>query len=113
MLLGTDASAPGLFPGKSAHTELGELVNAELTPFQALSAGTRNAGEFITTNIKGATPFGTIRIGQKADLILLGENPLQDINAISKITGVMVRGRWMPKAELQKMREKLTGSTLR
>jgi imidazolonepropionase-like amidohydrolase len=104
LLLGTDASAPGLFPGKSAHTELRELVNAGLTPFQALSTGTRNAGGFITANVKAATPFGTISVGQKADLILLEKNPLQDINAISKINGVMVRGRWMPQAELQRMR---------
>lgn len=104
LLLGTDASAPGLFPGKSAHTELRELVNVGLTPFQALSTSTRNAAEFITSNVKSAAPFGTIRVGQKADLILLDENPFQDINAISKIIGVMVRGRWMPKAELQKMR---------
>lgn len=104
LLLGTDASAPGLFPGKSAHTELRELVGAGLTPFQALYIGTRNAGEFIATNVKSAAPFGTIRVGQKADLILLDENPLQDINAISKINGVMISGYWLPKAELQKLR---------
>ncbi len=104
LLLGTDASAPGLFPGKSAHTELRELVSAGLTPFQALSTGTRNAGEFINTNVQSAAPFGTIRVGQRADVILLNENPLQDINAISSINGVMIRGQWLPNAELQKMR---------
>ena len=105
LLLGTDASAPGLFPGKSAHIELRELVSAGLTPFQALSTGTRNAGEFIRKNLKSARPFGTIRVGQKADLILLSKNPLQDINAISSINGVMIRGHWLPQAELQKMRK--------
>ncbi|HEX6175749.1 MAG TPA: amidohydrolase family protein, partial [Candidatus Binatia bacterium] len=104
LLLGTDASAPGLFPGKSAHTEIRELVGAGLTPFQALSTGTRNAGDFIRNNVKSAVPFGTIRVGQKADLILLNKNPLQDINSISSINGVMTRGRWLPKAELQQMR---------
>jgi hypothetical protein len=105
LLLGTDSSAPGLFPGKSAHIELRELVSAGLTPFQALSTGTRNAGEFIRKNLRSAGSFGTIRVGQKADLILLSKNPLQDINAISSINGVMIRGHWLPKAELQKMRK--------
>ena len=104
LLLGTDASAPGLFPGKSAHIELRELVSAGLTPFQALSTGTRNAGDFIRKHVKPAEFFGTIREGQKADLILLSKNPQQDINAISSINGVMVRGHWLPTAELQKMR---------
>ena len=104
LLLGTDASAPGLFPGSSAHTEIRELVSAGLTPFQALSTGTYNAGEFIHNHVKSSVPFGTIRVGQKADLILLNKNPLQDMNALSSINGVTIRGHWLPKAELQKMR---------
>lgn len=53
MLLGTDASAPGMFPGKSAHVELQELVAAGLTPFEALTAGTANAGRFAETRLMG------------------------------------------------------------
>jgi imidazolonepropionase-like amidohydrolase len=105
LLLGTDASAPGLFPGKSAHLELRELVAAGLTPYEALAAGTRNAGLFIVKRLARSKRFGMIEVGQRADMILLRDNPLKNIDAISKISGVMVRGRWLTAAELQKMRD--------
>lgn len=105
LLLGTDASAPGLFPGSSAHLELRELVAAGLTPFEALSAGTHNAGLFIIKRLARSKRFGMIQAGQRADMILLSENPLKNIDAISKISGVMVRGRWLTAGELQKMRD--------
>ncbi|MEW6209163.1 MAG: amidohydrolase family protein, partial [Acidobacteriota bacterium] len=83
LLLGTDASAPGLFPGRSAHLELRELVNAGLTPYEALSTGTRNAGRFIAKHLAYSKRFGTIEVGQRADMILLRENPLKNIEALS------------------------------
>ncbi|MEW6211856.1 MAG: amidohydrolase family protein, partial [Acidobacteriota bacterium] len=104
LLLGTDASAPGLFPGRSAHLELRELVNAGLTPYEALASGTRNAGLFIVKRLANSKRFGMIEVGQRADMVLLRENPLKNIEAISKISGVMVRGRWMTATELEKMR---------
>lgn len=104
LLLGTDSSAPGMFPGKSAQLELQELVKAKLTPFQALATGTRNAGQFIKAHVRGAESFGTVSLGQRADLLLLDANPLAEIDNASRIVGVMVRGRWLPKAELDKMR---------
>lgn len=104
LLLGTDSSVPGLFPGKSAQLELQELVKARLTPFQAIAAGTRNAGQFIKRHVRGSEPFGTVSVGQRADLLLLDANPLTEINNISRIVGVAVRGRWLSKGDLEKMR---------
>lgn len=113
LLLGTDASAPGLFPGKSAHVELQELVKARLTPFQALSTGTRNAGLFIKRHVRAAESFGVVLPGRRADLLLLEANPLNDINNISRIVGVAVRGRWLPKAEIDRMRNDAINSSSR
>jgi imidazolonepropionase-like amidohydrolase len=93
LLLGTDASAPGLFPGKSAHVELRELVKAGLTPYQALSAATRTPGEFIARHFR-SEPVGTITPGARADMILLRANPLDDIANAQAIEGVFVAGRW-------------------
>jgi imidazolonepropionase-like amidohydrolase len=104
LLLGTDSSAPGMFPGKSAQLELQELVATGLTPYQALATGTRNAGQFIKEHMRGAEPFGTVSIGQRADLLLLDMNPLIEVDNISRIVGVSVRGRWLPKGDLEKMR---------
>jgi imidazolonepropionase-like amidohydrolase len=104
LLLGTDASAPGLHPGWSALLELEELAAAGLTPFEALSAGTRNAGMWLEQNVPGAPAVGTIEPGNVADLVLVAENPLEDISATRGIRGVVLRGRWMPRTELDALR---------
>ncbi len=110
LLLGTDASVSGLFPGKSAHVELRELVDAGLTPYEALTTGTRNAGEFISRHVSSTKLFGTVALGQRADLILLRGNPLINIDNISNIEGVMRRGRWLSNIALEKMREEVAKS---
>lgn len=40
---------------------------------------------------------GTVQIGQRADLVLLEENPLVDIINSRKVAGVMIRGRWLSR----------------
>ena len=70
LLVGTDTPAPCVIPGFSVGAELGELVNAGLTSYQALRAATVNAGEFLG-NDRG-----------RADLVLLRANPLDDIRNV-------------------------------
>ena len=106
LLLGSNASDAGLFPGKATQLELAELVKAGLSPYEALSAGTRNAGAFITDHVDAAARFGTVAVGQRADLLLLPGNPLEDVGQADRALGVMVRGQWLPRERLQKLREK-------
>ncbi len=42
-------------------------------------------------------------VGNRADLILLDANPLADVSNVARRAGVMVRGRWLPAAELDRM----------
>lgn len=105
LLLGTDANSAGVLPGQSAHKELRLLVDVGLTPFQALSTGTRNAGQFIIRHVPTADSFGVVAVGRRADPVLLGANPLEDINNTTDILGVMARGRWLTKAELARRRD--------
>jgi imidazolonepropionase-like amidohydrolase len=107
LVLGTDASQAGLYPGKTAHLELVELVKAGLSPFEALATGTRNAGGFITEHVDPAARFGTVALGQRADLLLLPGNPLEDVGQADRLLGVMVRGQWLPREQLLRMREKV------
>jgi imidazolonepropionase-like amidohydrolase len=50
---------------------------------------------------KNQDTFGRIEAGQRADLILLEANPLDDVGNIAKRAGVMVRGQWLPESEIQ------------
>jgi imidazolonepropionase-like amidohydrolase len=105
LVLGTDTPNPFVIPGFSIHRELTNLVDAGLSPYEAIRAGTSSAAEFF-----GVDTFGTIAEGKRADLLLLKENPLQDVANITKREGVMVRGRWLPEQELQKQLENLAAS---
>ena len=96
--LGSDAPRSWNVPGFSAHRELRSLVDAGLTPYQALRTGTANVGVYLKTE----STTGTIATGKRADLLLLDANPLQDIDNTWKIAGVMVNGRWMSRAEIDK-----------
>jgi hypothetical protein len=98
LLLGSDAPQIYNVPGFSTHRELKSLVEAGLTPYQALETGTRNVAVFFGTLPK----TGTIEVGKRADLILLDANPLLDVGNATKQSGVMLRGRWLPKAEIDK-----------
>ena len=104
LLLGTDASAPGMFPGWSAILELEELVGAGLTPFEAIGAGTRTAGAFLARHVPDARRIGTIEAGMAADLVLFDGNPLDDVSVMRDPAGMVLRGRWLPGEELDSLR---------
>ena len=104
ILVGTDASDPGVVWGFSLHRELELLVEAGLTPYEALAAATRVPSETVFGDPDG---WGTVEAGKRADLVLLSANPLEDIANTRQIEGVMLRGRWLPQAELQGMLDKL------
>lgn len=95
LMAGSDAMMPGLVAGFSLHGELQEFVDIGLTPYQALRTATTNPFEYL-----GESDKGTIAPGKQSDLLLLDANPLQDVKAASKISGVLMRGRWIAAAEI-------------
>jgi hypothetical protein len=97
LLVGTDALNTGTVPGTSAHDELALLVSAGLTPYEALRAATANAGKFL----QRADVVGTVAVGKHADLLLLDADPLESIANTRRIAGVMVRGVWLPEADIR------------
>jgi hypothetical protein len=106
ILVGTDAMNTGVVPGFSVHDELADLVAAGLTPFEALRAATRNAAEFLGDG----AGRGTVTDGQGADLVLLDGNPLADIANSRRISGVMVRGRWLSSAAIADILQQLSSA---
>jgi imidazolonepropionase-like amidohydrolase len=93
LLLGSDAPQVFNVPGFSTHHELRYLVDAGLSPYQALYSGTVAVGKFY-----GKQYMGTIQKGAPADLILLQANPLEEIDRIKRIEGVLLNGKWLDKA---------------
>lgn len=75
ILAGTDALNPYCFPGFSLHDELELLVEAGLTPLEALQTATRNPCVFLEQE----EDLGVIEPGKIADLVLLDADPLADI----------------------------------
>ena len=98
LLLGSDAPQIYNVPGFSTHRELEALVASGLTPYQALETGTRNMATYLGT----LKQTGTIERGKRADFILLDADPLVDIRNTTRRSGVMVRGRWLPQAEIER-----------
>ncbi len=90
LLLGTDSGIDIVAPGKSLHDELLEFRQAGLSPYSALAAATVVAAEFLGE----ADEFGAVREGLRADLLLLQQNPLEDVRAASDPVGIMVNGDW-------------------
>ncbi len=95
ILLGSDAPQVFDVPGFSIHQELKYYTEAGLTPYDALRTGTYNVGRFMKRD-----DIGMIRVGARADLLLLDDNPLISIDNTKKIAGVMSEGRWYSRAFL-------------
>lgn len=99
ILAGSDTPEWFFGYGFTLHREMESLVDAGLTPYQALSAATCNAAEFLHAK----TEWGTIEKGKRADLVLLSGNPLENIRNTTQIEGVSIGGKWLDKNKLKDM----------
>lgn len=75
ILAGSDALNPGTAYGATLHQEMALLVEAGLTPAQALNSATRQPAKVFKLGMRG-----TLFEGSKADFVILNENPEKDIN---------------------------------
>jgi imidazolonepropionase-like amidohydrolase len=96
LMAGTDSPAPYVFPGSSLHEELALLVQAGLTPMQALQSATKNPAEFLGI----LKDQGTIEPQKFADLLLLDANPLIDTRNTQKIRAVILHGNLLDRSAL-------------
>ncbi len=101
LLLASDAPQVFNVPGFSTHQELQYMVDAGLSPYDALRSGTVNAARYF--NLKNS---GVVRQGAVSDLLLLNRNPLKDISQTQNIAGVMLGKNWLPREELDVMLKK-------
>lgn len=99
IVAGTDTLNPYCFPGFSLHDELALLVEAGLSPMQALQAATINVARLVGRD----TELGTLATGRLADLVLLDADPTRDIRNTRRINMVMSNGQLRDRAALDRL----------
>jgi imidazolonepropionase-like amidohydrolase len=109
MLLGSDAPQQFNVPGFSIYREIERMTAAGMSPFDILASGTANVGAYF----RAQDNFGTIAVGKRADLILVDANPLENLANLERRSGVMVRGRWLPAAEIRTRLEEIATRSAR
>ena len=101
ILAGSDSGPYNSFvyPGESLHGELNSLVNAGLSPQQALQTSVINGPLFFDLQ----DSYGSVSEGKVADLLLLDKNPLENIENLKEIFAVVRAGETFDKSRLNKM----------
>ena len=94
--VGTDSGLVGRFPGFWEHREMERLVEAGLTPMQALQAATVIGARFLGVD----QDYGSIEPGKVADLLVLTGNPLSDITRSRQIEAVWMNGEPVDRSAL-------------
>lgn len=106
LLVGSDSPQLFMVPGFATHDEMEAMAAAGLPPLTVLQAATRNAAAYFGESEQ----WGSVAPGQRADLLLLNSNPLHDVSLTRTFAGVMVRGRWLPRSELDTLLEQVAAA---
>ena len=98
LLAGTDLGGPYVFPG-DLHKELELLVEAGLSPLEALRTATINPARYLGWQEQ----LGSVEKGKLADLVLLDANPIEDVRNTTKINAVVFNGRLLDRKALDQL----------
>ncbi len=96
LLLGTDSHGPNALGGRATIEEIGNMVAAGLTPYEALRAGTVTAAEYLGRQGE----VGVVAEGAVADLVLVPGDPRTEWQMLFRPAGIVLGGRWIPAATL-------------
>jgi imidazolonepropionase-like amidohydrolase len=94
LTLGGHSTVPFAGRGEAPWREMELLVEAGLTPLQAITAATQTSA----ASLRRPADLGTIEAGKLADLLVLGQDPARDIQAIRSVQRVMSAGAWVDVA---------------
>lgn len=98
---GTDTPIGWSIPGYSLHTELEQFVMVGMTPREALYTATLRPAEFFGLD----SEMGELRAGFIADAVLLDANPLEHIENTRRVRGVLHRGTFLDRSDLNELIE--------
>jgi len=99
ILMGTDAPQMFNVPGFSLHHEI-EVMARAMPNYAVLEAGTKNVARFVEESLNLDGDFGTVAAGNRADLILTANNPIDDLSTLAQPEGVMVNGLWLSRTAI-------------
>ena len=100
ILMGTDSPQMFNVPGFALHREIQVMADAGMSNQAILESGTATVSRYVRDHLRLDGDFGTVAVGNRADLVLLGSDPLDDLANLTDRVGVMVRGRWVSRAEI-------------
>lgn len=103
LMIGTDAVIPAYVPGFTPIDELKSFVEAGLSNYQALRTATVAPAKFLHQDDR----LGSVAVGKVANLILVESNPLENLEALWNLSGVMLHGKWHTLAELERKMEQM------
>lgn len=106
IMAGTDTPIFFLTPGLSLHEELVMLVEAGLSPIEALKTATINPAKYFNLE----NELGVIKEGNWADLVILDANPLENINNTKLINAVIKQGKYFNRNKLDKILDGLNNN---
>jgi len=89
----------GITPGLDLHTELSLLVDAGLSPAEAIRTATINASLYLNLQ----KDYGTIHEKKYASMVLLDKNPLENISNTKTIRGLFLKGKYFDREQLNEM----------
>jgi imidazolonepropionase-like amidohydrolase len=104
ILLGTDSPQIFSVPGFSTHREMELYVEVGMRPYEVIAAGTSVVGKYF------GVPRGTVAVGRDADLVLVEGNPLEDVKNASRPAGVMIRGKFFAREDIDRRLEAIAAS---
>jgi len=100
LLVGSDAGTMFSLPGIATHDEMRLLSQAGVSNFEVLKAATINAAK----TLKVQSKYGTIEIGKTADLVLLIQNPIENISLLKSPYAVIKNGQWLSRETLEQVK---------
>ena len=99
LMVGTDLTVPGIFPGYSVHEEMAIWQEAGIPPAEVLRGATLVPAQFMGLGDR----LGSISEGKSASMVLIRANPLEDIRNAEQIEGVFLLGRYFSRKDLDRL----------
>lgn len=104
---GTDVTVTG-FPGLWLHKDIEYMKKGGFANYDALKTATKNPGEFVGKYLDESIKLGMIKENYRADLLILDDNPINDLKNLMEIETVILNGKLITKENLKKLRKNVS-----